>query len=290
MPTAAELTVKINAETSGAEAGINRVDSKVRGFASGLGTLFSTAGGFVLGAGITAVVGGVSQLAAAGLDFEAQMANVNSIMQLSSDGIADLSTQVLQLAQNPGITQGPAELAAGLYNIASSGFAGADGLQILEASAISATAGMTNADTSARAITAALNAYGLGAENAANISDMMFQTVNDGVISFEQLANNLGNTLPVAASLGIGFDQLGAAYAQMTLSGVNASAGRAHRRSAGARLRECGGADLHGRALRLPERADGCVRRQQGSALQAARHAGSDERRLVARWRQLGRL
>jgi hypothetical protein len=34
----------------------------------------------------------------------------------------------------------------------------------------------------------------------------------------------MGNVLPVANSLGIGMDQVGAAYAQMTLNGVNASA------------------------------------------------------------------
>jgi TP901 family phage tail tape measure protein len=83
---------------------------------------------------------------------------------------------------------------------------------------------MTTTDVAAQGITAALNAYGLQATDAGKISDIMFQTVNDGVITFDQLANNMGNVLPVANSLGIGMDQVGAAYAQMTLNGVNASA------------------------------------------------------------------
>lgn len=221
MPTAAELNVKINSTLD--ESGFDRAEQRVQGLGSRLGTALGTAGGFLLANAVQAVASNIGQLASEGLNFEAQMANVNSIAQLSAQELQQLSDQVLQLAQNPGITQGPAELAAGLYNIASSGFAGADGLQVLEASAIAATAGLTSSETAATAITAALNAYGLEADSARSVSDILFQTVNEGVITFEQLANNLGNTLAPAASLGVGLEELGAAYARLTLSGVQAS-------------------------------------------------------------------
>lgn len=222
MPTAAELNIKINSVLD--EKGFDRAEERTDGLGKRLTTVLGTAGGFLLAQGVQMVAQNIGGLVSAGLDFEAQMANVNSIAQLSGTELQNLSDQVLQLTQNPGITDGPAALAAGLYQIASSGFTGADGLQILEASSLAASAGLTTTETAATAITAALNAYGLEASSAGDISDMMFQTVNDGVISFEQLASNMGNVLPVAASLGIGFEQVGAAYAQMTLAGVNASA------------------------------------------------------------------
>jgi hypothetical protein len=134
MPTAADLTVKINADTSGAEAGFNRVDAGIKGLG---GTLGKVAGGAAI-AGIGAAAVGLGMAAKSALGFEEQMANVNSIMQLSGSALDAYSGQVLQLAQNPGITQSPTELAAGLYNIASSGFTGADGLTVLNAAAISA--------------------------------------------------------------------------------------------------------------------------------------------------------
>jgi TP901 family phage tail tape measure protein len=222
MPTAAELNIKINSVLD--EQGFDRAEERTDGLGKRLGTVLGTAGGFLLAQGVQMVAQNIGGLVSAGLDFEAQMANVNSIAQLSGTELQNLSDQVLQLTQNPGITDGPAALAAGLYQIASSGFTGADGLQILEASSLAASAGLTTTETAATAITAALNAYGLEASSAGDISDMMFQTVNDGVISFEQLASNMGNVLPMAASLGVGFEEVGAAYAQMTLQGVGASA------------------------------------------------------------------
>lgn len=219
--TAAELNVKINSTLN--EQGFDRAERRVDGLGKRLTTVIGTAGGVLLAGAVNQVAQNIGGLVSAGLDFEAQMANVNSIAQLSATELQNLSDQVLALTSNPGITDGPAALAAGLYNIASSGFTGADGLAILEASALAASAGLTTTETAATAITAALNAYGLEASSAADISDMMFQTVNEGVLTFDQLASNLGGVLPIAASLGVGFDQLGAAYAQITLSGSSAS-------------------------------------------------------------------
>jgi TP901 family phage tail tape measure protein len=220
MPTAADLTVKINADTSGAEAGINRVDSAVKGLGGSIGKALAV--GAAVGLGAVAV--GLGAATKVALGYEQQMANVNSILQLSDQALATYSDQLLQIAQNPGITQSPEQLAAGLYNVVSSGFAGADAMNILSVSAIAATAGMTDTDTSVRAVTSVLNAYGLQASDAGHISDLLFQTVQDGVLSFDDLANNMGNVLPVAASLGVSLDDVFAAYSQLTLQGINASA------------------------------------------------------------------
>jgi len=191
--------------------------------AGAAGTAVGTALGVVAGAGINKLISSLGGLVSTGLDFEAQMANVNSIAQLSDSALSNLSGQVLALAQNPGITDAPAELAAGLYDIASAGFTGSDGLTILENAALAASAGVTDTSVATDALTSALGAYGLGADQAKTITDQMFQAVNDGKITFEQLASNLGNVLPIANSLGIGFDQVGAAFAQMTLQGIGAS-------------------------------------------------------------------
>src|SRR5690606_16670858 len=77
--------------------------------------------------------------------------------------------------------------------------------------------------TAARAITAILNAYGKSAEEAGNVSDVLFKVVDSGVISFEQLANNLGNTIPLASQLGVTIEELGAAYSLLTVNGVQAA-------------------------------------------------------------------
>ena len=198
--------------------------NKSAGALSKLGTVAATAGGFLLAQGIGKIVSGIGGMVSAGMDFETQMANVNSIAQLSAPELQSLSDQVLNLTNNPGITQGPANLAEGLYNIQSSGFEGAAAMQVLEQSALAATAGMTTTETAARAIAGTMNAYGQETYTAQQIADIFFKTVDSGVITFEELANNLGDTTALASNLGVGIEQLGAAYATLTLNNVNASA------------------------------------------------------------------
>lgn len=223
MPTIADLQVKYSADTAGLQAGTQKAQGLVSGLTSGIGGLKTVAGGILLGGALGGVAMGVGQLAAAGLTFESNMANVNSIAQLSTAEIAALSNSVINIAKNPMITEGPSALAAGLYDIYSSGFQGADGLMILEQAAMAGTAGLTSTATASRAITSGLNAFGYEADQTRRVSDVMFQTVNKGVLTFDQLANNLGNTMPIANSLGLEIEDLGAAYALMTLKGVSAA-------------------------------------------------------------------
>jgi hypothetical protein len=92
-----------------------------------------------IGAAISAPLVGATKSA---VDFQGQMANVNSILKLSDDGIAGLSQQVLDLSGN--VAQGPTELASALYDINSAGFSGSQGLQILNSAALAANAGSTS--------------------------------------------------------------------------------------------------------------------------------------------------
>ncbi len=107
------------------------------------------------------------------------------------------------------------------YQIQSSGFAGEDAMKILTASTKAATAGLTTTATAAEATVAVLNAYGLSADHATEITDIMFQTVNRGVVTFEQLSGSIGTVIGLAAQLGVSFDEIGAAMATMTKQGID---------------------------------------------------------------------
>lgn len=230
--TAADMDIRFGV------SGADKAESAMRSLGGGFDNLArkgGAAGGFLKNAlsfatgdlisrGMQKVSQAISDGVNEVIDFGGNMANVNSIMKLSDDGLRALEDQVLSLDNNPAITAGPAELAAGLYDIASSGFQGAAGLQVLTAAAIAASAGLTTTATAAQGIDAILNAYGLSAASATDVSDKMFQTVNDGVLTFEQLANNMGQTLKPAQQLGLSIDELLAGYAQLTLNGMNASA------------------------------------------------------------------
>ncbi|MGH9337233.1 MAG: phage tail tape measure protein, partial [Vicinamibacteria bacterium] len=154
------------------------------------------------------------------VDFEKGMRNVNSIAQLSESQFQSLNKSVLELAGPT--AQSPKVLTEGLYDLVSSGFDADESMQILEKSARAATAGLTTTEVSTKAVAAVLNAYRLPAKQAGDISDVLFRTVDRGVITFEELSTNIGDVLPFASSLGVDLRQVGASVATMTKAGISA--------------------------------------------------------------------
>lgn len=64
-----------------------------------------------------------------------------------------------------------------------------------------------------------LNKYGDTTKKAAFVSDVLFNTYNLGVTTVGDLASNLSNVTGLAATAGVGIDQVGAAIATMTKQG-----------------------------------------------------------------------
>lgn len=149
--------------------------------------------------------------------FDSAMRNVNSLVGASEPQFAAMEKRVISMSKS--LPQSATTLAEGLYDITSSGFSGAGAMDILDKSARAASAGLTTTAVSSRAITSVLNAYGLKASEAQDVSDTLFQTVNLGVVSFDELAGNLGDVVGSASAAKIGIDQVGSAIATMTLSG-----------------------------------------------------------------------
>ncbi|WP_217572555.1 phage tail tape measure protein [Streptomyces sp. GbtcB7] len=171
--------------------------------------------GVVLSAVLAASVVGAVAL-------EKRMANVMTISQQINQATVDGFTDKI-VALSTGVTQSANQLAEGLYQVVSTGFDGSDAMEILGVAAKGASAGLTTTEIASRALLGVLKAYGLPASKASDVMDVMFQTVNKGVISFEELALHLGDIVPMAAAAGIGFDDLASAYAAVTLAGVPAA-------------------------------------------------------------------
>src|SRR5688500_17295926 len=109
MPVVADLTVKFRADTGGAEKGIGKVQGLIGGLTSGAKGLATVAGGVLLGGAISKVVGGVGELASAGLNFEQQMANVNSVIQ-DDAAVKAYDDALIKLSSDPRVLAAPAEL------------------------------------------------------------------------------------------------------------------------------------------------------------------------------------
>jgi TP901 family phage tail tape measure protein len=204
-----------SAEDAGSHAG----RGMGKRLSAGLGTALKV-GTAVAAAGIIALTGALTYGAVKAAKFETAMLNVNSIAKASPADFEAMKTSVLGMSRE--LPQSAETLAKGLYDIASSGFAGKEGLDVLRASAKAASAGLATTEDSAKGVTAVLNAYGLKAKQAGKVSDVLFKIVDRGVITFPELANVIGTTTALASPLGVSLEEVGAGIAVLTKNGIGA--------------------------------------------------------------------
>jgi len=184
----------------------------------GIGAFIGIAGA------VTSAVGAIGAFAVDGIRnamaFQTAMLNVNSIAKATPVAFKQMQDSVLELSKR--LPQSAETLAQGLYDISSSGFAGAEGVKVLEAAAKAASAGLAQTSESAAGITAVLNAYGLGADEAQRVSDVLFKTVDRGVVTFPELASQIGKTTALASPLGVSLEEVAAGIAVLTKNGIDA--------------------------------------------------------------------
>lgn len=228
------IKIALQANPAGLIAGFSQAEGAVQKFAAAFQVANATvqAGGNMyaeaqksirkMGVGIGGVSAGsaayfaLATKNAAGL--QTQLKNVQSLTKVSNAELGEQGQGILEMSTK--LPQSADELADGLYDISSSGFEGAAAMQILEHSSVAASAGMTSSAVATEAVVAALNAYGLSAAEAGDVSDTMFQTVNLGVIRFEELASGMGQWVGMASALGVEYDDAMAGIGTMTLAGI----------------------------------------------------------------------
>lgn len=166
-----------------------------------------------LGTTMAAGFGGAGKISA---DFEANMRRVNAVAKLPEGGLKKLSDQVLALSRNSKSTKSAIDLSDALESIVSRGLKGADAMAVLEQSAKAATAGMTDTKTAATVIGQTMQAYGLQAQDAGKVTDILFKTVDAGAVTFEELAQSMGTASTKAATYGVSLEEVGAAMAVLS--------------------------------------------------------------------------
>lgn len=152
--------------------------------------------------------------------YRQQIAAIDSITNMSREQLQGMSDDVRALAVAMG--RDATESASALNDALSSGVAEADGIEVLGLATKAAIAGLTQTATAMQGGLAIVNAYGEGVDNLELRFDQMFLAVRDGVVSFEELSRFIGDALPSARAAGVGFDEVAAAIARMTVAGIRA--------------------------------------------------------------------
>ena len=207
--------------------------------ATGIGGKISEAlGGEVTAAGATAgqslgksLIGAVGKiLAAAGIGkmlqaaftegsaFETEVAKVGTIADTTKVPIGELKEQISDLSGTMGIAAG--DLAEATYQAISAGQDTGDAVAFAGQAAKLAAAGFTSSSSAVDILTTALNAYGLGADKAGHVSDVLLTTQNLGKTSVDELSASMGRVIPLAAAYKVNVENLSSGLAIMTANGI----------------------------------------------------------------------
>tara|TARA_R110001599_G_scaffold353496_1_gene593323 strand:+ start:11335 stop:13941 length:2607 start_codon:yes stop_codon:yes gene_type:complete len=207
----ASLNVVISAITSPLFRGLKKASKRIIAF----GTKMKAVGrsismSFALPFAAVGVAG-----AKMAIDFEQSMTKINTLVGTSVEEVNKLATSVKAMAVE---TATPAkELADALFFIQSAGIKGAESLKVLEVSAKGASMNMGEITDIASATTSIMTGFG---KTSAEAGDLLHETLKQGKFEASEFMNKIGQVIPVAAGLGVSFEELGAATATMSkLSG-----------------------------------------------------------------------
>ena len=154
-------------------------------------------------------------------DFEYSMQKIVGLVGVSQSQVDTWSKDLLKLG--PELGKGPKELADAMYFITSSGFKGANALDILTISAKASASGLGETKAVADLITSAMSAYASSGLTAAHTWDILTAAVREGKGEADDYAKTLGDVIPIASQMGVSFDQVAGAVAMVTLTGQSAS-------------------------------------------------------------------
>lgn len=153
-------------------------------------------------------------------DFEQSMSMIRGLTETSTTDFTHLGQQILDISKDTNISA--KDLADASYFIASAGHTGSASLEILTEASHAAASGLGSTVDVADAVTSALNAYKLSADEAGRVTDVMTNIVIQGKTAPDELAGALGRVMPIAAAAGVSFEQVAASVATMTKVGLNA--------------------------------------------------------------------
>lgn len=234
----AKAYVQIIPSAEGIQGSISDVlsgEAENAGKSSGGSLAKSLGGAFKKAVAVLGIGKMIADAISAGGDYEAAMAKVATLYTGDAAGFGDLKETILDLSSTTGMSA--QTLAEAAYSAESAGVAMGDLSAMLEGSAKLATAGFTDVDTALSATAKTMNAYGLTGEDAmSRIQTILIQTQNKGITTVGELGQSLAQVTPIAASMGVEFDQVGAALALMTAQGTPTAQATTQLKSAFAEL------------------------------------------------------
>lgn len=143
---------------------------------------------------------------------------VATIADTSQKSLSSISKEVRSYSNETG--EAASDMAEATYQAISASINTADAAAFAGTATKLAVGGFTSATTAVDVLTTAINAYGLAASDATQLSDYLITTQNLGKTSVDQLAQSVGKVIPLASAYNVQMDNLSSAYAVLTANGI----------------------------------------------------------------------
>ena len=178
--------------------------------------------GVLASAGIAATLNeiknGFFDCSEAAAQFETSTAMVATIADTSQKSLSSISKEVRGYSNETG--EAASDMAEATYQAISASINTADAAAFAGTATKLAVGGFTSATTAVDVLTTAINAYGLAASDATQLSDYLITTQNLGKTSVDQLSQSVGKVIPLASAYNVQMDNLSSAYAVLTANGI----------------------------------------------------------------------
>lgn len=151
-------------------------------------------------------------------DFEDAFAKVSTLLDSSTTDYEAYKNDIIAASNETGVAV--TDFSEAVYSAISASVDQADAVQFTTNAVKLAKGGFTDTAKAVDVMTTAINGYGMAADDATRISDLLITTQNLGKTTVDELASSMGKVIPVAAAANYGIEELSTAYALMTKNGV----------------------------------------------------------------------
>ncbi|MCH9665005.1 MAG: phage tail tape measure protein [Gammaproteobacteria bacterium] len=156
-------------------------------------------------------------------DIDRSFTKIITLVGVSEKAVNSMEVSVKRLARTTGISA--KEAADALFFITSAGFRGSEAIDILESSLKGAAIGLGETKFVADATTSAINAYGIENLSAAEATDVLTAAVRLGKLEAGSFAQQIGQVIPIASTLGVSYNEVAGALASLSRTGTDVATG-----------------------------------------------------------------
>lgn len=166
----------------------------------------------------TAAAGATVAVVKCAADYETAFAKTSTLLSDTTD-LQKYKSEIIDVSNEIGVAA--SDTSEAVYQALSASVDQDKAVQFVKDAYKLTKGGFTELTTSVDVLTTAMNAYGMSADKASKISDILVTTQNLGKTTVGELASKIGKVIPVAASYNVSLEQLGTSYAILTARGVN---------------------------------------------------------------------